>query len=721
MADSSHASIIAAELGISEEKVLDTGALLQEGCSVPFIARYRKEATGSLDEVAVLAIRDRFAQLEELDRRKAAVIRSLRERDLLTEELERAVAVAPNMTALEDIYLPFRPKRRTRASIALGKGLKGLADALVDAAAGERTDLDPLSEAARYIDGGKGVKSADDALAGARDIIAERASEDRRVRVALRAVFARNGRLSSKVVRGREEEGLKYRDYFDLEEPARSTPSHRILAVFRGEREGFLTVSARPPSELAFLEMERVFIKAEGRAADEVRKAIRDGYVRLAGPSMETELKNALKVRADREAIGVFSSNAREVLMAPPLGAFPVMAIDPGIRTGCKLVILDARGRLVLDDVIFPFSGRKAEEEARRKVCRILEKHPAKAVAVGNGTAGRETMAFLQGMELPGNPRAILVNESGASIYSASKTAREEFPDRDVTVRGSVSIGRRLQDPLAELVKIDPKSIGVGQYQHDVDQKKLTQSLEDVVVSCVNAVGVELNTASPHLLSYVSGLGPGLAANIVAWRGSMGPFRSRAQLREVSRLGPRAFEQSAGFLRIRGSVNPLDASAVHPDHYVIVERMASDLGCSVEDLLENESMRERINVTHYVCEKAGIPTLRDIMSELAKPGRDPRKNFESVEFSPSVHGIEDLNPGMELTGVVSNVTAFGVFVDVGVHQDGLVHVSQMSDRFVKKPSDLVKAGQKVRVSVLEVDLQRRRISLAMKGVRQDPS
>ena len=551
MAVPRHASLIAAELGISEEKVLDTGVLLQEGCSVPFIARYRKEATGSLDEVAVLAIRDRFAQLEELDRRKAAVIRSLRERDLLTEELESAVAGAPNTTALEDIYLPFRPKRRTRASIALEKGLKGLADALVDAAAGERTDFDPLSEAARFIDGGKGVRSADDALSGARDIIGERASEDRRVRVALRAVFARNGRLSSKVVRGREEEGLKYRDYFDLEEPARSTPSHRILAVFRGEREGFLTVSARPPSELAFLEMERVFIKAEGRAADEVRKAIRDGYVRLAGPSMETELKNALKIRADREAIGVFSSNAREVLMAPPLGAFPVMAIDPGVRTGCKLVILDARGLLVLDDVIFPFSGRKAEEEARRKVCRILEEHPVEAVAVGNGTAGRETMAFLQGMELPGNPRAILVNESGASIYSASKTAREEFPDRDVTVRGAVSIGRRLQDPLAELVKIDPKSIGVGQYQHDVDQKKLTQSLEDVVVSCVNAVGV--------------------------------------------------------------------------------------------------------------------------------------------------------------------------FVDVGVHQDGLIHVSQMSGRFVKNPMDLVKAGQKVRVSVLDVDLKRRRISLAMKGVRQEPS
>ncbi len=721
MADPRHASLIAAELGISEEKVLDTGVLLQEGCSVPFIARYRKEATGSLDEVAVLAIRDRFAQLEELDRRKAAVIRSLRERDLLTEELESAVAGAPNTTALEDIYLPFRPKRRTRASIALEKGLKGLADALVDAAAGERTDFDPLSEAARFIDGGKGVRSADDALSGARDIIGERASEDRRVRVALRAVFARNGRLSSKVVRGREEEGLKYRDYFDLEEPARSTPSHRILAVFRGEREGFLTVSARPPSELAFLEMERVFIKAEGRAADEVRKAIRDGYVRLAGPSMETELKNALKVRADREAIGVFSSNAREVLMAPPLGAFPVMAIDPGVRTGCKLVILDARGLLVLDDVIFPFSGRKAEEEARRKVCRILEEHPVEAVAVGNGTAGRETMAFLQGMELPGNPRAILVNESGASIYSASKTAREEFPDRDVTVRGAVSIGRRLQDPLAELVKIDPKSIGVGQYQHDVDQKKLTRSLEDVVVSCVNAVGVELNTASPHLLSYVSGLGLGLAANIVAWRESMGPFISRMQLREVPRLGPKAFEQSAGFLRIRGSVNPLDASAVHPDHYVIVERMAADLGCSVEYLLENESTRERINITHYVCEEAGIPTLRDIMSELAKPGRDPRKDFESVEFSPSVHGIEDLNPGMELAGVVSNVTAFGVFVDVGVHQDGLVHVSQMSGRFVKNPMDLVKAGQKVRVSVLDVDLKRRRISLAMKGVRQGPS
>ena len=718
MIDSRHASAIAAELKISEEQVRKTGDLIAEGCSIPFIARYRKEMTGSLDEVAVLSIRDRLSQMEELDKRRKAILKSLGERDLLTDELQKAVDSALNMTSLEDIYLPFRPKRRTRATIALEKGLKELADMLMGSATGEMDSFDLLERSARFIDADKGVDSAEEALSGARDIVAERVSEDRRSRVALREIFARNGKLSSKVIRGKEEKGSKYRDYFALEEPARSCPSHRILAVLRGEKEGFLSVSAQPPAELAIIEMEKIFIKSANAASEEVRKGIRDGYARLAAPSLETELKNALKVKADREAIRVFSGNLREVMMAPPLGCAPVMAVDPGVRTGCKIVILDARGRLVLDDVIFPFSGKKAEADARAKVTRILGGQPVKAVAVGNGTAGRETEAFLKGMELPGNPPVILVNESGASVYSASRVARDEFPDKDVTVRGAVSIGRRLQDPLAELVKIDPRSIGVGQYQHDLDQKKLAQSLEDVVVSCVNSVGVDLNTASPHLLSYVSGLGPGLASNIISWRDSLGPFRSRLQLHKVPRLGPRAFEQSAGFLRVRDGSNPLDKSAVHPDHYGIVEMMARDLGCSIEDLVREESLREKVDISIYASPEAGLPTLRDIMTELAKPGRDPRKDFESVQFSASVNSIEDLHSGMELTGVVSNVTAFGAFVDIGVHQDGLVHVSQLSDRFVKNPMDVVKTGQKVRVKVLDVEKGRKRISLSMKGISQ---
>jgi uncharacterized protein len=709
-----YAAAIAGELGIREEQVRQTGSLIEDGCTVPFIARYRKEATGSLDEVAVLSIRDRLVQMEELDKRRSAILKSLKERDILTEELEIAVSRAPNMTSLEDIYLPFRPKRRTRATIAIEKGLGGLADLLLKSASGEIPPVDPLAEAGRFIDEEKGVGSAEDAIAGARDIVAEWSSEDKRTRASLRLIFARNGKLSSKVIRGKEEKGSKYRDYFSLEEPARSAPSHRILAVFRGENEGFLSVSAQPPSELAVREMEKIFIRKESLASDEVRKAIHDGYTRLAAPSMETELKNALKLKADREAIRVFASNAREVLMAPPLGCSSVMAVDPGIRTGCKIVLLDGRGRLMMEDVIYPFSGKKAEEDAGRKVLEILGRHNVDAVAVGNGTAGRETEAFLKGLPLPGDPPVIIVNESGASIYSASKAAREEFPDRDVTVRGAVSIGRRLQDPLAELVKIDPKSIGVGQYQHDVEQKLLAQSLEDVVVSCVNSVGVDLNTASPHLLSYVSGLGPSLAANIVSWRDSSGPFRSRSQLKEVPRLGPKAYEQAAGFLRVRDGENPLDSSAVHPAHYGIVKRMASDLGCRVEDLILNGELRERIDPAAYLCPEAGILTLRDILTELAKPGRDPRKNFENVEFAPDIRSIEDLLPGMELAGVVTNVTAFGAFVDIGVHQDGLVHVSRLSDRFVRNPGDVVRTGQGVKVSVMEVDLERRRISLSMR-------
>lgn len=712
--DIRYAAAIAAELKVKEEQVRQAGELIEEGCSVPFIARYRKEATGSLDEVAVLAIRDRFSQLEELDKRRGAILKSLSERELLTEDLEKAVMAATNMTSLEDIYLPYRPKRRTRATIAAEKGLEELARLLMKSASGEIPSIDPLIEAARFIDEEKRVSSVEEALSGARDIVAESVCEDKRTRSSLRTIFARNGRLASKVIKGKEEKGPKYRDYFSLEEPARSAPSHRILAVFRGEKEGILSVSAQPPAELAIREMEKFFIMEQNAASEEVRKAVIDGYARLAAPSMETELKNALKLKADREAIRVFAANAREVLMAPPLGCAAVMAVDPGIRTGCKMVVLDEQGRLVMEDVIYPFSGKKAEDEAGRKVRDILDRNPVDAVAVGNGTAGRETEAFLKGLSLPGDPPVILVNESGASIYSASKAARDEFPNKDVTVRGAVSIGRRLQDPLSELVKIDPKSIGVGQYQHDVDQKMLMQSLEDVVISCVNSVGVDLNTASPHLLSYVSGLGPSLAANIISWRDSGGPFISRSQLLEVPRLGPKAYEQAAGFLRVRDGKHPLDASAVHPCHYGIVEKMASDLKCSVVDLIRNEDLREQIDPFLYVCPEAGILTLRDIMIELAKPGRDPRKNFENVEFSPEIRNIEDLLPGMALAGIVTNVTAFGAFVDIGVHQDGLVHISQLADRFIKNPADVVKPGQRVKVSVMEVDIARKRISLTMK-------
>ena len=714
MVDVRHTRLIAAELKVGEEQVQKTAELFEQGSSVPFIARYRKEATGSLDEVAILSIRDRISQLEELDKRKAAVLRSLKERNLLDEDLETAVLSAQNMTALEDIYLPYRPKRRTRATIAIEKGLEGLARALMRSASGECLPVDPLIAAACFIDEEKGVPDAEEALSGARDIVAESVSEDKRTRSSLRFIFARNGRLTSKVIRGKDDKNSKYRDYFSLEEPARSAPSHRILAVFRGEKEGILSVSAQPPAELAIREMEKIFIKAENPASEEVRKAIREGYSRLSAPSMETELKNALKMKADREAIRVFAANAREVLMAPPLGHSSVMAVDPGIRTGCKIVVLNEQGRLVMEDVIYPFSGKKAEDEAGRKVLDILDRNPVDAVAVGNGTAGRETEAFLRGLALPGDPPVILVNESGASIYSASRAARDEFPDRDVTVRGAVSIGRRLQDPLSELVRIDPKSIGVGQYQHDVDQKMLMQSLEDVVVSCVNSVGVDLNNASSQLLSYVSGLGPALAANIISWRDANGPFRSRSQLLQVPRLGPKAYEQAAGFLRVRDGEHPLDASAVHPCHYGIVEKMARDLNCSVGDLIRDEDLRDKIDPSRYVCPEAGIMTLRDIMNELAKPGRDPRKNFENVEFSPDVRSIEDLLPGMELAGIVTNVTAFGAFVDIGIHQDGLVHVSRLADRFVKNPADVVKPGQRVKVTVVEVDIARKRISLSMK-------
>ena len=707
--DEKHISKIAGELGLNVPQVQATAGLLGEGATIPFIARYRKEVTGSLDEVQITAIRDRVDQLAELDKRREAILKSLEERQLLTEELKGKILKAETLSVLEDIYLPFRPKRRTRATVAKERGLEPLAQILF-----AQEEKDPLAEALPFVDPEKSVPSAEEALSGARDIIAEWISEDPSARAALRDLFTSRGVFRTKVITGKEAEGSKYRDYFGWEEPVPKAPSHRILAMRRGENEGILILRILPPEPEALAILERLFVKGKNACSIQVRLAMEDSYPRLLSSSMETEIRLETKKRADEEAIRVFADNLRQLLMAPPLGQKNVLAIDPGLRTGCKTVCLDRQGKLLHNETIFPLLSEKGREESAQRVLELLSKFQIEAVAVGNGTGGRETEAFIRSLPLPGAIPLVLVNESGASVYSASKVAREEFPDHDVTVRGAVSIGRRLMDPLAELVKIDPKSIGVGQYQHDVDQPALKRSLDDGVASCVNAVGVEANMASAQLLTYVSGLGPQLAANILAWRNENGPFASREALKKVPRLGPKAFEQAAGFLRIQGGKNPLDASAVHPESYPVVEAMAADLGCAVEDLMREEALRRKIDLSRYVTEKAGLPTLNDILKELAKPGRDPRQDFEVFRFAEGIDKIEDLREGMNLDGIVTNVTAFGAFVDIGVHQDGLVHVSQLSDRFVKEPHQVVKVQQKVRVTVLAVDLERKRISLSMK-------
>jgi len=700
---------IAGELNLSAKQVADTAQMIAEGATVPFIARYRKEVTGSLDEVAVTAIRDRLQQLEELENRREAVIKSLTERNLLTDELAAKIAEAETMSVLEDIYLPFRPKRRTRATIAREKGLEPLAVKIF-----AQEEMDCEAEAVAFINEELGVASADEALAGARDIIAEWVNEDPDARAKMRALFFDHGVIRSKVARDKEAEGIKYQDYYDWEEAVATAPSHRVLAMRRGEREEFLTLRMTPPEEEALKLLEEQFVKGENAAAEQVKQAVHDSYKRLLSLSMETETRLAAKKRADETAIKVFADNLRQLLLAPPLGQKAVLAVDPGFRTGCKTVCLDQQGKLLHHEAIFPLLSEKGRDVAAQTVTALCNRFTIEAVAVGNGTASRETEAFLRGLDLPQSIPIIMVNESGASIYSASKAARDEFPDHDITVRGAVSIGRRLMDPLAELVKIEPKSIGVGQYQHDVDQDDLQRCLDDVVVSCVNAVGVEVNTASAQLLSYVSGLGPALADNIVKHRDENGPFKHREDLKKVRRLGAKAFEQAAGFLRVRGSVNILDTSAVHPESYHIVEKMALDQGCTVVDLIQDEARRQKIVLTDYVTEKTGLPTLKDIMAELAKPGRDPREQFENVVFAEGIEKIEDLIVGMKLAGVVTNITAFGAFVDIGVHQDGLVHVSEMADKFVKSPGDVVKVSQKVEVTVLAVDVERKRISLSMK-------
>jgi protein Tex len=704
-----HIATIAVESGIHLHQVRAVASLLTEGASIPFISRYRKEATGSLDEVAVSSIRDRLTQLADLDARREAILKSLEQHGHLTDELRDQVAAATILTELEDIYLPYRPKRRTRATKAREKGLEPLAETLF-----AQTGVDPKQMAADFVDSEKEVLTAVDALAGARDIMAEWISENADARSALRALFENRGCFRSTVATGKEREAVKFRDYFDWEEPVAKAPSHRILAMRRGEKEDFLNLTVAPPEAEAVEWLEQRFVTGDGADAEQVRLAVADSYKRLLSRSMETEIRLFTKQRADTEAIRVFADNLRQLLLAPPLGPKRVMGIDPGFRTGCKVVCLDRQGKLLDADTIYPHTS-KHNTRAAQTLVDLCGRFAIEAVAVGNGTAGRETEAFVRAAGLPQAVQVAMVNESGASIYSASEAAREEFPDHDLTVRGAVSIGRRLMDPLSELVKIDPKSIGVGQYQHDVDQTALKDSLDDVVASCVNGVGVDLNRASAQLLTYVSGLGPRLARNIVAYRNENGPFDSRKAIRKVPRLGPKAFEQSAGFLRIADGKNPLDASAVHPESYHIVVAMAADLDCSVGDLMTSADQRGRIDLKRYVTDSVGLPTLKDIQSELAKPGRDPRDEFEAFAFASGVEKPADLRTGMRLPGIVTNITAFGAFVDIGVHQDGLVHISQMADRFVRDPAEVVKVSQQVRVTVLEVDLERNRIALSMKS------
>jgi protein Tex len=695
-------SKIASALGIPENQVRKTIELLDEGATIPFISRYRKEATGSLDEVQVAQIRDLRDQLVELEKRREAILKSLKELDKLSPELERAVRGAETLAKLEDIYLPYKPKRKTRAMAAREKGLQALADKLF-----EQRMLDPEVLAAEFLD------DTEEALAGARDILAEEMMETAEAREEARQLFSRKTTVKSTVAKGKQEVGIKYKDYFDWSESLAQAPSHRVLALFRGENEGILNLNLAGPDQDVLDKLDRRFIKGNNACARQVTLAIQDGYKRLLMPAMENEMRAEAKKRADEEAIRVFAENMRQLLLAAPLGQKRVLALDPGFRTGCKLVCLDEQGTLLDNTAVYPHTGPGQAQEAAHTISAWVKKYKVQAIAIGNGTAGRETEAFVRNLKLEGI-NIIMVNESGASIYSASDAAREEFPDKDITVRGAVSIGRRLMDPLAELVKIDPKSIGVGQYQHDVDQKKLQASLDDTVISCVNSVGVELNTASKQILSYISGLGPQLAQNIIDYRTKNGPFIKRSDLKKVTRLGEKAYEQAAAFLRIRHAKNPLDASAVHPERYDIVEKMAKDLNCKVGDLLANESLRKQIQLQKYVTTEVGMPTLTDILAELAKPGRDPREQFEAFEFTEGVNEIKDLRIGMKLPGIVTNITNFGAFVDIGVHQDGLVHVSQLADKFVKDPNEIVKVAQKVMVTVTEVDEARKRIALSMK-------
>jgi protein Tex len=706
-----HIDIIAEELKLKSSQVSATIQLLDEGGTVPFISRYRKEMTGSLDEVAITRIRDRVIQLRELDKRRKAILKSVDEQGKLTDELKDKINAADTMAHLEDLYLPYKPKRRTKATIAREKGLEPLAELIF-----AQEEIELLASATPYVDENKQVNNEEEALQGARYIIAEWINEDQETRAGMRRLFMEKASFQSRVIGGKEEEGQKYKDYFEWEEPIKTAPSHRVLAMRRGEKEMILMLSIAPPEEEALQLLQRKFVKGRSDASQQVELAAKDSYKRLLKPSIETDMRLITKKKADENAIGVFSKNLRELLMSSPLGEKNTLALDPGFRTGCKLVVLNSQGRLLENTTIYPNAPQKKTTEAEAVLLALCQKHQLEAIAIGNGTASRETETFVRNIShLPKSIQIVMVNESGASVYSASKVARDEFPDHDVTVRGAVSIGRRLMDPLAELVKIDAKSIGVGQYQHDVDQTSLKQSLDDTVVSCVNNVGVEVNTASKQLLTYVSGLGPSLAQNIVKWRDEKGPFKSREELLQIPRLGSKAYEQAAGFLRIRDGENPLDESAVHPERYETVNQMATDLGCTVKELIKDENLRKRIDLKKYISDDIGLPTLEDILTELSKPGRDPRQQFEAFQFMEGVHEIEDLKTGMKLPGIVTNVTNFGAFVDVGVHQDGLVHISHLADKYVEHPADIVKVHQKVQVTVLEVDVVRKRIALSFKA------
>lgn len=704
-----YADLIARELQRDYQHVRNTLSLLSEGATIPFIARYRKEKTGSMDEVIIAEIQKRWQQLMALDKRREVILQSVEEQGMLTDALRASFMEADSMQELEDLYLPFKPKRRTRATIARERGLEPLALQLL------RQDYtDPESQALVFVKPDKEVPDVAAALAGARDIIAEMVSEDSRVRERLRRLYHRTALISSTVVKDKEEEGKTYRQYFDWNEPLSKAPSHRILALLRGEAEEVLKVKIIVDEAVATETAARLWVRNDSRKAHEVSTAVSDAFKRLLAPSLANEMTASYKQKADETAIRVFAGNLRQLLLAPPLGQKRVLAIDPGFRTGCKLVVLDEHGMLIHNDTIYPHPPQHETKQAVQKIKTLVNAYKIDVIAVGNGTAGRETEDLVRGIPFEKEVIAVMVNESGASVYSASKVARDEFPDYDVTVRGAVSIGRRLMDPLAELVKIDPKSIGVGQYQHDVDQKALGESLSMTVESCVNAVGVELNTASEQLLSYVSGLGPQLAAGIIRYRSHIGGFKNRQQLLEVNRLGQKAFEQCAGFLRIRDGENPLDASAVHPESYAIAEKMASKIGQSVEAIIGRKDLRSLLNPSEFIGPTAGPETISDIISELEKPGRDPRRQFELFTFAKDIRSIHDLHEGMELEGVVTNITAFGAFVDIGVHQDGLVHLSQMANRYIKDPNEVVRLNQRVRVKVLQVDAERKRINLSMK-------
>jgi protein Tex len=702
-----HTQFIAESLNVQEWQVENTIKLLAEGSTVPFISRYRKEMTGTLDEVQVSNVRDMLGKLEEFDKRREAILHSIEEQGKMTDDLRQKITACLSLTELEDLYLPYKQKKKTKASIAREKGLEPLAQLIM-----LQQEKDIFQRAEEFIN--DKVETVKDALQGARDIIAENINENQRVREITRKHFSRTASIFCKVAKGKDDEGIKYKDYYSYEEPLKHCPSHRYLAMMRGEEEGFLKITIEPSREQVLEELDHVFIKGNLEVSAQMSQAVEDSYKRLLQPSIETEFRNLNKDKADEEAIRVFADNLRQLLLSPPLGQKRVLGIDPGFRTGCKIVCLDAQGNLLHNETIYPHEPQKEVKQAAAKINTLVNTYKIEAISIGNGTASRETEAFIKKIHFDKDIMVFVVSESGASIYSASSVAREEFPEYDVTVRGAVSIGRRLMDPLAELVKIEPKSIGVGQYQHDVDQNKLKKNLDEVVESCVNQVGVNVNTASKHLLTYVSGLGPQLALNIVEYRKSNGPFSSRSQLNKIPRLGDKAFEQCAGFLRIPNAENPLDNSAVHPESYHVVKAMAQDLGTTLQELISKKEVIKKIQLEKYCTSSIGIPTLKDIVKELEKPGLDPRTGIQVFEFDPNVHKIQDLIPGMLIPGIVTNITNFGAFVDVGVKQDGLVHISQLADKFVSNPAEVVKLNQHVKVKVLEVDVARKRISLSMK-------